>query len=334
MRPGNFQIYAIKLFIAISFFCGYCFTKAFAGLTDTLDAKKPASNYPSFYQGHIKVDGKLADWPSKMFYDNIDARLVYAVGNDSSCLYFCLQILDQSEQMSVLHEGLTFMIEPGGKKKEAGLVQFPYGPAKPVESHGSGAGDRPGQPAVYNPSPQPGDRPEHGQYQHQHQGTYQIKQKPRSFSAGVKLSGFREGIDGIYPADTVVKRVETAMAYDTTGALVLEIAVPFSCFKNDLKKAKYVSLGFVVTASGGGSQQEEGPPKTNSQGGGMHGGGGHGGMHGGGMGGGQGGMGGGQEGMAGGHGEGHGGGSSQNASAQNQSKNYKTWHKFSVAPGP
>ena len=330
MRPGNFQFRALKFLMAISFFTGSGFSYADTGLKDTLQPGKTHGNYPSFYQEHIRVDGNLADWPSKMFYDHTEARLLYAVGNDSTKLFFCLQVLEQSEQMNIIHEGLTIRIEPGGRKKESVLIQFPFGPAKPVDPPSAGPGDHVVQPGGTNPPSQSGDRPAQAGYQQknhfQNQGKPRMRPKPKSFSAGVKISGFRESIDGIYPADTAVKHVEAAMAYDTTGALVIEISVPLSCFKNDPRMSKYISLGFVVTNQGGNSHEEAPPGGTTGEGH-VHGGGAHnGGMPGGGV------PGGGQGEMGGQHGEGHGSRSSQNTGTQNQSKDYKISHKFLIAP--
>ena len=333
MRPGDFQFYVLRFVIAQLILSGCCFSYVHAGSADTLQAGKPHRTYPSFYQEHIRVDARLADWPSKMFYDNTDARLLYAVGNDSSTLFVCLQVLEQSEQNNIIHEGLTFRIEPGGRKKESVLVQFPYGPAKPVDAPPAGPGDRPGQPCISNPPPPAGDRPDQGNSQHNNQLKGQGRRwrpTPKSFRAGLKLTGFREDIDGIYPADTTVKHVEAAMAYDTTGALVLEIGIPLSAFKTDPKMAKYVSLIFVVTNQGGNPDPDAPPIEHHNgnyaNGGNPNGGGRHGGMQGGGV------PGGGQGEMGGGHGEGHGNGSSQSHSTQNQSKDFKISHKFSIAP--
>jgi hypothetical protein len=333
MKPGNFQFHFITFSAAIFIFFGTCPTGMSAGITDTLQPEKPHGNYPTFYQGHISVDGNLADWPSKMFYDNPEARILYAVGNDSSMLYICLQVMEQSEENNIIHEGLTFRIEPGGKKKESVLVQFPYGPAKPVDPPPPGPGDHPGQPGVSSPPSSSGDHSDQGHFQHSNQLKGQGKRwrpTPKRFTAGLKITGFRDGIDGIYPSDTAVKHVDAAMSYDTTGALVLEIGIPLSAFKNDLKEAKYVSLLFAVTNQGGTAPQDAPPTEHQNgnygNGGNTHGGGRHGGMQGGGM------PGGGQGEMGGGHGEGHGGGSSRNG-AQNQSKDFKISHKFSIAPG-
>jgi hypothetical protein len=184
-----------------------------------------------------------------------------------------------------------------------------------------------------------------------------VRQRARRFQSNVSLSGFREGIDGTYSPVSLLPGVETALAYDSTGSLVIETAIPLSYFKEDLRMARYVSLGFVIKnsvsgkpqegqssgrsgrggAEGSGGIQIEGPGGQagmsggigSGQGGGP--GGGQGGM-GGGHGGGQGGMGGGPGG--GGHGGGPGGELPRDSGSQSQSKNFKISHKFSIAPRP
>jgi len=338
MKTNNAHLFYRRMAIISILVLGFFFIRVTAFCGDTITSNLKETKYPFFYKGNYSIDARLNDWPSKMFYDNIEAMVVYAVANDSSRLYFCIQILDKLEQMNILHEGLTVNIEANGKKKEACSVAFPYGPVKPYNtSHDAGPGDRQGKPGGDKIPPPSGDRPapgqSHVQGQPHEQGTPVLKQKPRRFSAGLMLSGFREGIDGIYPADSAAKGVETALAYDSTGALVLEAAIPLSCFKEDLQKSKYVLFAFVINSGTGGGGRQSGSGGTHGggmQGGGMNGGGMNGsgmnggGMHGGGM------HGGGQNGM----GHGSGGGPPRDSNTQSQSKNYKIGHKFCIATTP
>ncbi|MCX6280759.1 MAG: hypothetical protein NTU51_02225 [Bacteroidetes bacterium] len=331
---------------------------------DNQKSNPPSLKYPCYYHEKFSADGWLGDWPTRMFYDNTDARLTYAVANDSSRLYFCVQILHQAEQMSVLHEGLTFAIEADGKKKYKCVFQFPYGMVKPYGSPAGGPGDRTdaGQPGTNgevrgqgNPpdnQSQPKSKVKKGMEPAVMGSTPVVRQKPRRLSAGIKLSGFQGDVDGIYPPDSMVRGVETAIAYDSSGCLVLEAAIPLSYFTKDLRMAKFVLFGFVLKSSQGGPPQDgsEGRARGGMQGGGP-GGGGQGGMGGGPGGGGQGGMGGmgggpggggqgGMGGMGGGPGGGQGGmgsgpgGPPQDSGSQSQTKNYKISHKFSIAPMP
>jgi len=338
MKTNNAHFFTRQRYLFLFSVLGFFLIQVNVFCGDTLRSDTKESKYPFFYKGNYTIDARLSDWPSKMFYDNIEAMLVYAVANDSSRLYFCIQVLDKLEQMNILHEGLTVNIEDNGKKKESGAVSFPYGPVKPYEGPPSaGAGERQSQIVAEKASPPPGDHQIQGQPQPKgqppaqgqsvNQGPPVLKQKARRFSAGLKLSGFREGIDGIYPPDSAVRGVETALAYDSTGALVIEAAIPLSYFKEDLRTSKYVMLSFVVSSGsggeGGGHQGGSGGLQGMSMnGGGMSGGGG--GMHGGGM------HGGGQRGM----GNNSSGGPPRDSSTPSQAKSYKTGHKFCIATAP
>lgn len=251
--------------------------------------------YPAFYTRDLVVDGNPAEWPSKLFYNNNDAKVLYAVANDSSRLFFCLEILDQQSQMAVLHEGIVFWADPTGKKKETCSIRMI---AKPK-----------GSPPM-NP-----------------------KQKLQQFTGEIKAGGFRESFNGTIPFEDKGKGFQAAIAYDDGGALVIEGCIPLLAFPADPNLSKCLSLGFIIEQRGGNSgekgQQGEmhgnGPPggMQDDMAGGMQGGG-----HGGGNG-----MGGGR-GQGGGHGDGQGGGQHNKNSQQDQSKTFKVWHKFSVAKAP
>jgi len=345
----------LRLAIFMIIFCsGYFFpVSVFAG-NDKPNTGHSA--YPSFYAKGIKVDGRLTDWPSNMFYDKTDAGVLYALANDSSRLYFCVQVLPRGEKTEVLQKGLVFRIAYNGSNRGSCLVSFPYGVVKPYGSPPiAGPGDRPGRPEGEKMSPPPGDRPDPGTagsspkaqpgLRQGEQGMGGGMQKARRFKFAVKLEGFAGSIDGVYPPDTSCIPVETALAYDSTGALVMEGSIPYSGFRQDLRTAKYVSFSFAINDPGSSSQQgnpqngqggsgREGMQSGNGGPGGISGGGG---MQGGGMpggGGGPGGMqGGGGPGGRGMQGGGPGGGSPP-SDADSGSKTYKISHKFSIAPQP
>jgi hypothetical protein len=253
-----------------------------------LNTKTEGNKYPAFYHRGFIMDGRLTDWPSGMFYNNSEASVLYAVANDSTSLYFCIQILEQSAQLNALHDGLIISINIYGKKKEFCQIYFPYEAVKINENKDQ-------------TSPR----------------------QTRSFSASMKMEGFNEDVNGIYRPGTLFKGVETAIAYDSTGSLVLEMAVPLAGFTVDLRTAKYATFGFVIHSKGKGAKAGV-PDKEGGQGGGKHSGG-------------QGG--GGSGGMGGKHGGGGGSGSGRGHSPngqgqQSQNNQFKISHKFAIARLP
>ena len=141
------------------------------------------------------------------------------------------------------------------------------------------------------------------------------------------MDGFNENMNRIFQPDSLIKGVENAIAYDSTGSLVLEMAIPLAGFKEDLRTAKYTSFGFVINGKGKGDKSGM-SGKEGGQGGGKHSGG-QGGGGSGGMGGKHGGGGGSGSGKGGGYGSGH----SQNGQGQqSQNNQFKISHKFTIAP--
>jgi len=255
---------------------------------NNLSSKTGENKYPSYYHRGFMIDGRLTEWPSGMFYNNSETGVLYATANDSARLYFCIQIPEQSSQLNVLHEGLLINFNVSGKKKEDCQINFPNG-AVQINEPISKAGHR----------------------------------KPQRFKASLKMDGFNDDVNGIYPPDSLFNGVEAAIAYDSTGSLVLEMAVPLACFTVDLRAAKYTTLGFVINSKGKGPKAGV-PNKEGGQGGGKH--------SGGQGGGGSGGMGGKH---GGGGGNGSGGGHSQNGQGnQSQNNQVKISHKFILAPLP
>jgi hypothetical protein len=222
-----------------------------------------------------------------LFYNNSEANVLYAVANDSARLYFCIQILEQSAQLNTLHDGLIIGITIYGKKREFCQIHFPYEAVIPKENNEK-TGNR----------------------------------RPRSFTASLKLDGFNENINGIFPPDSLLSGIETAIAYDSTGALVIEMAISLSGFKSNLRTAKYAVFGFVINGKGKSAKSGE-PDKKGEDGGGKQSGS-RGGSGSGGMGGKHGGGGGSSKGSGSGHSQG-----GQNRQTENNQ--FKISHKFTIA---
>ena len=303
---------------------GYC--------SDTVTMKKSGSGFPEFYIRGLSVDGNPADWPENMFYDDNDAKVLYAVANDSSNLFICIQVMDLSEQLNLIHGGLTVWVDPKGKKKESCAVNYLFQPvnsenddvARTETKLPQAQGSNPQSPYAHSNSMQGGTT-------QSQQGVK--KAKPRKFKGTIETSGFAEDYKGEKADEDTLKTFSSALAYDTTGVLIFEAMIPLKAFPVDPRHSKCLSMGFQLnkTSLGSGQSKQGEQPNGSSQhgtngsggmsGGGMHGGGMHGSMGGGG------GMHGG-----GGHGGNNHGNNQGNYNPQNDSKSIKIWHKFSLAP--
>ncbi|MCX6306662.1 MAG: hypothetical protein NT040_16980 [Bacteroidetes bacterium] len=300
------------------FQAGFC-----SGIPGPGDGKK---DYPSFYTTTLRVDGNPSEWPSKLFFNNNETKVLYAVANDSNHLFFCLEMLDLPVQMSILHEGIDIWIDPAGKKRKTCSIHIS---ARPLSQ-----GNRSTPPGGEYPSAiPPRETNDRGANSRGHQ-RMNPKQKTTQFTCEMKTGGFRESFNGIAAMSENNNGFQAVIAYDAEGALVIEGSIPLQAFIVNPIQAKCLSLGFEI-------EQNSSGPEGGGQQGGMHGEGPQGGMQGGdrpgsGMpGSGQGGgneMGGGSS-MGGGNaGEGGGrGGPHEKNDSQNQSILIKIWHKFSIA---
>ncbi|HNY02590.1 MAG TPA: hypothetical protein PKG48_08385 [Bacteroidales bacterium] len=279
----------------------------------------------SSFAAGIRIDGRMTDWPTGLFYISSEAQAMYAVANDSSNLYFCLQMADESSQATALR-GVTVWIDPAGKKKETCSLRISAIPMRP-EGDGKG-GPGPNRQMTGNP-PARGERPA---------GMKGMKGGPgnRPLSGRMNASGFREKFNTMIPVPGPDSGLCAAMALDSTGVLVIEGKIPLSALPVDARTAKALTFGFGVEVN-----NMSGPEGAGQ--GGMHGGGGpqggmgrEGGMEGG-MGGGMNsGMEGGGGGHPGGRHEGQGGMDGQPGKdpSTRQTKLVKTWYKFTLAPPP
>jgi hypothetical protein len=86
---------------------------------------KPVQNTLQPPPAGITIDGSLKDWGDSLRYYNADKKIYYSLANTKDTLYMAIRINDRSEQTRILHAGLTLIIDPKGRKKEAFTITFP-----------------------------------------------------------------------------------------------------------------------------------------------------------------------------------------------------------------
>ncbi|MDP4282500.1 MAG: hypothetical protein Q8867_10185, partial [Bacteroidota bacterium] len=215
--------------------------------------------YPSFYSTGIKVDGNPAEWPSKILFCNFDAKVYYGAANDSNHLYFCVEILNSAEQMKIMRNGLEIWINPEGKKKKTSLVNVTFGsgnkPGEPGDNRmrpptgGPGSNQmKPPQGDSLPPSILKGNPPKK-------QGKMMPRQRAFSFPGNITTEGFRDGFNSTWIPGKGKDDFSAFFAYDSTGALILEVRVPVNAFQIDPRNSDCVAMGFEITSMGGGMGQ-------------------------------------------------------------------------------
>jgi len=241
---------------------------------------------------NIIVDGDIKDWGDSLTHYSPEERLNYMLANTKDTLYLAVKIYDRSEIARILNAGLTFTIDPKGKKKEAFTITYPLnvqGSAH-IFNHRQDAEDGATQD----------DRDE-------------LMREKLTSLRGIKVTGFSKDIEDDMITTSNTYGIQTAIDYDATGNLIYEEAIPMKFFHADEGGKNLWSFNVKIN----GSQR----PQANGEGGQGGGSGSGGGRHGGGMGGGRGGHRGGMGGN----------GNSSNADLGEMFKSVDFWGRFTLA---
>lgn len=74
----------------------------------------------------VKIDGKNFEWQNANFSVNKRTNLSYIMSNDDKNLYMVIKSTDVPNNMKILAGGITFSINPDGKKKEKESITLTY----------------------------------------------------------------------------------------------------------------------------------------------------------------------------------------------------------------
>jgi len=248
------------------------------------------------------IDGSLKEWGDSLRYYNKERKINFSIANTKDTLYMAIRVNDRSEQRRILRAGITFSIDPKGKKKETFSITFPLN--------------------VDGSTPKPDfKKDDNGEITAQDRD--ELMKERLTTLRGIKVAGFKDiDYDMITTSNTY--GIRTAVNYDDNEYLICEAAIPLSFFHVDNLYKNEWAFNFKINGLTRPAQ---------SAGEGQGGSGGRGGRGGGGgsFGGGGGGFGGG--GGRGGRGGGKSGGQNSEGS-QGNSELFKTedfWEKFYLA---
>lgn len=246
----------------------------------------------------IKIDGNAKEWGDSLrFYDE-KSKINYAIANDNDNLYVAVRIGDRTDQVRVLHAGLTLSIDTRGRKKETFALTFPL-----AEQGG--------------PDITGGDLQEAGDLNQQDRD--ELLQARMTKLREIRVVGFKD-IEGDIITTSNTYGIKAAIDYDADNYLVYEAAIPLKFFHADdaVKTAWEFNLKIngIIHQHPAGGDDSSGDQQVGGRrggGGGFGGGGGRGG-HGGGGRGGQ-----------------HGGGGYGNVDHSELAKSTDFWEKFYLA---
>jgi len=209
---------------------------------------------------NIVIDGVIKEWGDSLRYYNPEMKINFSLANSKDTLYMAIRIADRSEQRRILKAGLTFSIDPKGKKKEAYSITFPV--------------------SVLGGSLQVPDlRQEEGGDITQADRDELMRERITTMR-GIKVVGFKD-IEGDMITTSNTYGFQTAVNYDDKGDLICEAAIPLRFFHDaDISKNEW-SFNFRINGLQRKTPGESGEEKEAGAGRGGRGGGGRGGRGGG-----------------------------------------------------
>ncbi|CAL1518132.1 hypothetical protein [Chitinophaga sp. MM2321] len=170
---------------------------------------------------NISIDGQATEWPKPLQFYNNETKLFYTIANDKDTLYVIVSVPDPQSQFKIMRSGLTFSINPSGKKKVGASLTFPL---------------------TTNATPAP-DVPEESQQR----VAEEWKKKILANVKEIKVDGFT-GIDnGKIPVANKYG-IRTASSFDAAGNLICEMAIPLSVAGIPAGSDKPVAYRFKVNA--------------------------------------------------------------------------------------
>lgn len=238
------------------------------------------------------IDGDIKKWGDSLRFYNAEKKINYALANDKDNLYMAIKINDRLDQIKILRAGLTFSIDPKGKKKDASGITFPL--------------------TVQGSAPLTTIKENTGEITEQERED--LMRERLTTLRGIKVEGFKD-IEGDMITTSNTYGIQTAINYDQNGALICEAAIPLKFFHVDDPAKNEWAFNFKIngiTRPRATTQDGEQPERPGGRGGGM-----------GGMGGGRGGRGG--------RGGGSRGQSLHSADTGEMGKSEDFWEKFYLA---
>jgi hypothetical protein len=268
---------------------------------------------------NVKTDGKLTEWNNTLEATNKTVDFSYTMANDDKKFYISIKSPNQQTTSKILAGGIDFTFNTEGKKKEKDAFVITF----PLVNRAAMRGQR-GQRGQGGGFGQPGGPPDTAAIAAMRKSAIEAIKE-------IKLKGFKEIPDSVISIYNEYG-IKAAVAYDSNGSFICELAIPFEQLGISLDKTKEIAYNFKVNGIQFNRREENGADRGGegiNRGGGAGGfGGGAGGFGGAGGGGNRGGGGGGNRGGGGNGGGNRGGG---NFDMQSMLSPTDFWGKYVLA---
>jgi hypothetical protein len=178
---------------------------------------------------NTKVDGKLTEWNNSLQANNKTVNLNYTIANDDKNLYLAIKATDQSTTAKILGGGINFTINTDGKKKDkdAFVIDFPIlNRAAMRGGQGRRGGGQPGQPV-------------------DSAAIADMRAQTIAAIKEIKVTGFKDITDSVISIYNEYG-IKAAVAYDSNGSFIYELAVPLSQLGISPDKTKEIAYNLKV----------------------------------------------------------------------------------------
>ncbi len=192
----------------------------------------------------VKIDGNADEWKGYDQNVNDKSHVTYIISSDKDNLYLVLKTKDRKKQQNILGAGVTFSIDPSGKKKETYSVTFPHP-----------------------------DMDDLSEFEHLDDANFKMRVASMDFKK-VRAIGFT-GIPPLLGAQKNDHNIYASIKTNADGELVLEEVIPLKLFATDAAAAEWAFNikinGLFIKAMpdfGGGGGSAAAPPSGGGRGGG------------------------------------------------------------------
>nr|WP_294795957.1 hypothetical protein [uncultured Mucilaginibacter sp.] len=147
----------------------------------------------------VKIDGNADEWKGYEESVNEKSHISYIISSDKDNLYLVLKTKDRKKQQNILGAGVTFSIDPSGKKKETFSTTFPHP-----------------------------DMDDLSEFEHLDDANLKMRVASMEFKK-IRVMGFA-GIPPLMGAQKNDQNIYASIKYTAEGELVLEEAIPLKLF--------------------------------------------------------------------------------------------------------
>lgn len=207
-------------------------TALFAGLGTVAQAQKvnELQEVSIFAPPALKIDGKNLEWKDSDFSVNKRTGLSYIISNDDKNLYLIIKSTDVQNNSKILAGGITFSVNPDGKKKEKESIALTYPiTANPFrQGGGRRAVTMAAMPMGGGARPDPKQR----------DSAMVARQKTQLATAKeIKLKGFKNTTDTLVSIYNEYS-IKAFANIDKDNAFFYEVAIPLEAFGISVDAAK------------------------------------------------------------------------------------------------